>query len=193
MSPARSRYSVTTLDPGASDVFTHGWLISPRSTALRASRPAPSMTDGLEVFVHDVMAAMTTWPWSTLNVSPSIVTSTAVSECSAITVPAATAGAEAGAAGGSWPGTLSAGGSEAGKVSATASSWELAMSSSASRPTRSASAARKESFAPCSATRSCGRLGPASEGTTSPRSSSRVSEYVGSSAFSSCQRPCSLA
>ena len=42
-------------------------------------------------------------------------------------------------------------------------------------------------------TRSCGRLGPASEGTTSPRSSSTVSEKVGSSAFSSCQRPCSLA
>src|SRR6476469_4187163 len=102
VSPARSRYSVPTLDPGASDVFTHGWLISPRAAALRASSPAPSMTDGLEVLVHDVMAAMTTWPWSTLNVSPSIVTSTAVSECSAITVPAATARAEAGAAGGSW-------------------------------------------------------------------------------------------
>ena len=126
MSPARSRYSVTTLEPGASDVLTHGWLVSPRATALRASSPAPSMTEGLEVFVHDVMAAMTTCPWSTLNVAPSIVTSAAVSECSAITVPAATARAEAGAAGGSWPGALSAGGSEAGKVSATASSWELA-------------------------------------------------------------------
>ena len=34
------------------------------------------MTDGLEVFVHDVIAAMTTWPWSSSNVSPSSVTST---------------------------------------------------------------------------------------------------------------------
>ena len=76
------------------------------------------MTEGLEVLVHDVMAAMTTCPWSTLKVAPSIVTSAAVSECSAITVPAATAGAAAGAAGGSWPGSVSAGGSEAGKVSA---------------------------------------------------------------------------
>src|SRR4051794_34709030 len=36
------------------------------------------MTDGLEVFVHDVIAAMTTWPWSSVKVSPSSVTSTCV-------------------------------------------------------------------------------------------------------------------
>jgi hypothetical protein len=51
---------MTTLDPGASDVLTHGLTCRPRSTARLASRPAPSMTDGFEVFVHDVMAAMTT-------------------------------------------------------------------------------------------------------------------------------------
>ena len=28
--PARSRYSVTTFDPGASDVLTHGLTVSPR-------------------------------------------------------------------------------------------------------------------------------------------------------------------
>ena len=152
---------MTTFEPGASDVLTHGWRVSPRAAALRASRPAPSMTDGFEVFVHDVIAAMTTCPWSSLNVSPSSVTSAAVSECSAITVPAATAGAAAGSCGsGSWPGAPLAGGSEAGKVSAIASSWPWAISSSASRPTRSASAARKASLAPCSGTRSCGRLGP---------------------------------
>ena len=99
------------------------------------------MTDGFEVLVHDVIAAMTTWPWSSLNVSPSSVTSAAVSECSAITVPAATAGAAAGSCGsGSWPGAPLAGGSEAGKVSAIASSWPWAISSSASWPMRSASA-----------------------------------------------------
>src|SRR4051794_1958283 len=58
------------------------------------------MTDGFEVLVHEVIAAMTTWPWSSLNVSPSSVTSTAVSERSAITVPAATAGAGIGSGGG---------------------------------------------------------------------------------------------
>src|SRR5437762_8561447 len=94
--PARSRYSVTTFEPGASDVLTHGCCVSPFATALRASRPAPSMTLGFEVFVHEVIAAITTWPWSIWNVEPFIETSTAVSECSATTVPAATDGAETG-------------------------------------------------------------------------------------------------
>src|SRR3954452_6371561 len=94
--PERFRYSVTTFDPGASDVFTHGWRCRPRARALRASRPAPSMTDGFDVFVHDVIAAITTWPWSSLNDAPSSVTSTAVAERSASVAPAATAGAGAG-------------------------------------------------------------------------------------------------
>src|SRR5205807_9602331 len=56
VSPARSRYSVTTFEPGASEVFTHGWTSSPRWTALRASTPAPSITEGLDVFVQLVIA-----------------------------------------------------------------------------------------------------------------------------------------
>ena len=56
---------MTTFEPGASDVFTHGLLVSPRATALRASSPAASMTDGFEVFVQLVIAAITTWPLST--------------------------------------------------------------------------------------------------------------------------------
>src|SRR4051812_50021749 len=68
--PERLRYSVTTFDPGASDVFTHGWRWSPRLRALRARRPAPSMTDGVEGVVHDGIAAITTWPWAGLNDSP---------------------------------------------------------------------------------------------------------------------------
>src|SRR5690348_2946053 len=60
--PARSRYSVTTLEPGARDVLTHGFTVRPRCTALRASSPAPSITDGLEVFVQLVIAAITTCP-----------------------------------------------------------------------------------------------------------------------------------
>ena len=55
---------MTTREPGARLVLTHGCDSRPRSTALRASRPAATITDGLEVLVHDVMAAMTTAPWS---------------------------------------------------------------------------------------------------------------------------------
>ena len=62
MGPAASRYAVTAFDPGASEVLTVGPTVSPRATALRASRPAPTMTVGLEVFVHDVIAAMATDP-----------------------------------------------------------------------------------------------------------------------------------
>ena len=51
-----------------------------------------------------------------------------------------------------------------GRSRRSASSWPWAICSSASRPTRSASAARKASFAPCSGTRSCGRLGPGQRG-----------------------------
>jgi len=51
---------VTTFDPGASDVLTQGFVVRPRATALRASRPAASITDGLEVFVQLVIAAITT-------------------------------------------------------------------------------------------------------------------------------------
>src|SRR4051795_11152701 len=93
--PGRLRYSVTTFEPGASDVFTHGWRCRPRARALRARMPAPSMTDGFEVFVHDVIAAMTTWAWASLYGPPSRVTSTAVAERSASVAPAATAGAGA--------------------------------------------------------------------------------------------------
>src|SRR5215204_6369141 len=62
---------MTTLDPGAREVLTHGLEARPRSTALRASSPAASITDGLEVLVQLVMAAITTWPWSRSNRVPS--------------------------------------------------------------------------------------------------------------------------
>src|SRR5918997_2453116 len=57
---------MTTFEPGASEVFTHGLLRSPRSTAFLASSPAPIITDGFDVFVQDVIAAMTTDPSETL-------------------------------------------------------------------------------------------------------------------------------
>ncbi len=51
---------MTTFEPGASDVFTHGLTVRPLRTAFRARIPAPSMTEGLEVFVQLVIAAITT-------------------------------------------------------------------------------------------------------------------------------------
>src|SRR3569623_2655176 len=58
--PERARYSATTCEPGASEVFTQGLTFSPRCAALRARRPAPIITLGLEVLVQEVMAAITT-------------------------------------------------------------------------------------------------------------------------------------
>src|SRR5215213_7055043 len=70
---------MTTFEPGASDVLTHGFGFNPRSTALRASSPAPIITDGFDVFVHDVIAAITTWPWSSsVSVPSASVTGTQV-------------------------------------------------------------------------------------------------------------------
>src|SRR5262252_794697 len=65
VSPATARYSVTTFDPGASDVFTHGLVLRPLSTAFFASNPAATSTDGLEVLVQLVIAAITTEPFLT--------------------------------------------------------------------------------------------------------------------------------
>src|SRR4051812_14940347 len=65
---------MTTLDPGASVVFTQGLLVRPRSTAFFASSAAPIITCGFEVLVQEVMAAITTWPWSTKVSVPSSIT-----------------------------------------------------------------------------------------------------------------------
>src|SRR3979490_2389568 len=61
--PDFDRYSPTTWEPGASEVLTQGFTVRPLATALRASRPAPTMTDGVDVLVHEVIAAITTSPW----------------------------------------------------------------------------------------------------------------------------------
>ena len=53
---------MTTLEPGASVVFTHGLRFRPASTAFLASSAAPTITDGFDVFVQEVMAAITTEP-----------------------------------------------------------------------------------------------------------------------------------
>ncbi|MNH12345.1 hypothetical protein D3C79_718840 [compost metagenome] len=53
---------MTTLEPGARDVFTQGLVRSPLFTAFFANRPAAIITLGLEVLVHEVIAAITTAP-----------------------------------------------------------------------------------------------------------------------------------
>lgn len=45
--------------------------MSPALTAFLANMPAPSMTLGFEVFVHDVIAAITTLPCRSEYVFPS--------------------------------------------------------------------------------------------------------------------------
>src|ERR1019366_231443 len=53
---------MTTRLPGASDVLTHGLTLRPRSTARRATRPAAIITEGLDVLVHEVIAATAAAP-----------------------------------------------------------------------------------------------------------------------------------
>src|SRR5580692_6147640 len=69
--PDFAKYSATTCEPGASDVFTHGFTVSPLATALRANSPAATITLGLEVLVHDVIAAITTSPLPSVCLRPS--------------------------------------------------------------------------------------------------------------------------
>ena len=59
---ASSRYSATALEPGASELFTHGLRLRPSRFALRASSPAAITLRGLLVLVQLVIAAMITAP-----------------------------------------------------------------------------------------------------------------------------------
>src|SRR5437879_13863283 len=58
--PELARYSATTWLPGASEGFTHGLAFRPLAAALRANRPAPIRTRGLEVSVQEGIAASQT-------------------------------------------------------------------------------------------------------------------------------------
>src|SRR5215470_7727774 len=117
---------MTTLEPGASVVFTHDLRSSPASTAFLASSAAPTITDGLDVFVHEVIAAITTEPWSTEVLVPSSsVTSTGADGRPAAAAGPVSAGAGAGAVARSAYRPLpssAATGSEAGNVLAMSSS-----------------------------------------------------------------------
>ena len=56
---------MTTLEPGARVVLTQGFDFRPFSTAFFARSAAPIITDGLDVFVHEVIDAITTSPFLT--------------------------------------------------------------------------------------------------------------------------------
>ena len=74
------RKKATTWEPGASDVLTQGFRVSPRSTAFFATRAAPSITEGLEVLVQEVMDATVTAPFlSSKDVPSARVTGTEAS------------------------------------------------------------------------------------------------------------------
>ena len=96
---------MTTFEPGASDDFTHGLRVRPRSTAFFASRPAAIITDGFDVFVHDVIAAMTTEPCSSASVA---VDRRPAASSRATVVPAPVASATPSNVGGSLAGNESA-------------------------------------------------------------------------------------
>src|SRR5437773_9255118 len=109
----------------------------PFSTAFLASRPAATITEGFEVLVQLVMAAITTEPSCIVDVDPLLPT--------------------------------------------------LALRGAACSPSR------KFFLTSGRLMRSCGRLGPASDGTTVERSSASVSEYSGSGESANRNRPCALA
>src|SRR5437588_11830368 len=60
--PELARYSATTWLPGASEVLTQGLAFNPLAAALRASRPAPISTLGLEELVQTEIAENSTYP-----------------------------------------------------------------------------------------------------------------------------------
>src|SRR5688572_14464803 len=139
MTSAAFRYSVTTCEPGARLVLTHGLVVSPRSFALRASNPAAIITDGFDVFVQLVIAAITTEPCVIGNVPRSVVTARVLAQ---------------------WPGAA---------PPSLAHASIAAASAPARVPSSAPTALRHDRFESDSGTRSCGRLGPASDGTTDPR------------------------
>jgi len=64
---------VTTPEPGESEVLTEGWIFNPFSTAFFATNPAAIIASGLEVLVHEVIAAKTTDPCLKVCYFPSMV------------------------------------------------------------------------------------------------------------------------
>src|SRR5258708_20124945 len=72
-----------TFATGARLVFTHGAVRTPFPTAFSASSPAAIITEGFEVLVQLVIAAMTTDPCRSWQSSPLIVRATCVGRAGA--------------------------------------------------------------------------------------------------------------
>src|SRR5690349_3576238 len=160
---------MTTREPGASEVFTHGFGARPRCAAFFASRAAAIITSGLEVLVQEVIAAITTAPWpsSTLWPPEGVAVTGWCGRRGGPAAPAKLAGLS--------PSRLpvTAIGSEAGNDSAPlASSPTGGGPAGAYRPRT----ARNACCALASGIRSCGRFGPAIDGVTADRSRSRTWE-----------------
>src|SRR4051794_18200798 len=118
---------MTTFEPGARVVLTHGLRVSPRSTAFLATSAAPIITDGFDVLVQEVIAAITTAPWSSSKLDPSSnVTGTRLRAR-----PASAAPDRSPAGGAEWLSPACEGGSLAGKDSAEASSYPTSSSAAA--------------------------------------------------------------
>ncbi len=161
---------MTTWEPGARLVLTQGCGCSPRSTALRATRPAASITDGLDVLVQLVIAAIITSPWPISTLPPP-------ADCGVDSNRSSMAASPDGARS-AWPAPFT----HDSTASRRSSTW---------LPRKATSDLRHADCDCDSGTRSWGRLGPASDGTTSPRSSSRVAEKRGSGDELSRNSPCS--
>src|SRR6266508_102430 len=113
---------MTTLEPGASEVLTHGL----------ARRPAAIITEGLEVLVQLVMAAITTSPWSRSKPVPS-ESRTGTETLARPLTPVGSGSNQpgTGSPGAGSPLALTAGASLAGKDSADASSGPAVLATSA--------------------------------------------------------------
>ena len=142
-------------------VLTQWGTERPRATAFRARRPAPTITDGLEVLVQLVMAAMTSVP-SVISAEP-VSSSTSTVRRSPF--------AEA----------------------AVPPAPEPPLACGSGMPGRSPGrSCRKLERRPVRAMRSCGRFGPATDGSTVERSISSRAVYSGSGVSSVRKRPCSF-
>lgn len=56
-------------EPGDKEVLMYGATFNPFFIAFFAKRPAPSITDGFEVLVHDVIAAITKYLKKNISVN----------------------------------------------------------------------------------------------------------------------------
>src|SRR5262249_3433133 len=71
-SPLADMYSATTCEPGAKEGLTQGFGRKPSARAFLATRPAATSTEGFEVLVQLVIAAMTTSPSRSARSLPAI-------------------------------------------------------------------------------------------------------------------------